>query len=254
MRNAKRRGFTLIELLVVISIVALLMAVLLPALQGARQSARTVQCLSNIRQVGLAHQMYTGDSQESFIHWSGNYPDTGAGTPWPRMLKERYTSNNWEAFLCPSRDKDSWLALGTWEDGKAQQSHYGYNQSHIGSSARYTSPPFQGGSPTFGPSARQGDIAVPGKTYLMMDTYDVANDTGWYVVTDAFALLDANPFNDYIAESRHGAHSVNLIWVDLHANTLKVDQDNPYVTLGDSAFGSFPDDFTGGINNRWDRH
>jgi len=55
------RGFTLIELLVVISIVALLVALLLPALQRARDVARSVQCLTKLRQLGGAHYQYTHD-------------------------------------------------------------------------------------------------------------------------------------------------------------------------------------------------
>jgi len=52
------RGFSLIELLVVISIVALLVGILLPVLGSARDSARSAQCLSNLRQMGIALQGY----------------------------------------------------------------------------------------------------------------------------------------------------------------------------------------------------
>lgn len=70
-----RRAFTLVELLVVIGIIGILMALLLPALGSARKSAQTVQCASNLRQLGTAWQMYA--NQNKRISCPGRLPLTG---------------------------------------------------------------------------------------------------------------------------------------------------------------------------------
>lgn len=70
-----RKAFTLVELLVVIGIIAVLISVLLPALNKARDAATGIQCLSNMRQIGLAVHMYASENDG----WLPNASGTGGG-------------------------------------------------------------------------------------------------------------------------------------------------------------------------------
>lgn len=83
-----RKGFTLIELLVVIAIIAILAAILFPVFAQAREKARQTVCASNLKQLGLAQQMYLQDYDEQFF-----MRPRGASIP------NRYWQEDWWPFL-----------------------------------------------------------------------------------------------------------------------------------------------------------
>lgn len=102
------KAFSLIELLVVISIVALLISIVLPALGSARQTALTVKCLSNLRQVGIASQLYIQEYNgytvpiEAPVHWYRN-KDFRALLSMEREQGSYNSSDGWpEELNCPT--------------------------------------------------------------------------------------------------------------------------------------------------------
>lgn len=109
----RKSAFTLIELLVVIAIIAILAALLSPALKAARDQARAIKCVSNLRQVGFAAVLYADDNEGLLVY--GHATDS-----WNNILKTKGYLKSRAVALCPSHPprendpfyNDIWSAYG----------------------------------------------------------------------------------------------------------------------------------------------
>jgi prepilin-type N-terminal cleavage/methylation domain-containing protein len=100
------RGFTLIELLVVSAIIAILAGMLLPALAGAKEKGLRAKCLSNLRQVAVASQMYAGENSDTFCPADGGVQPIATHTSFIAGWKSvglNVASNANSIWTCPKR-------------------------------------------------------------------------------------------------------------------------------------------------------
>ena len=191
-RRWRRRGFTLIELLVVIAIIAILAALLLPTLGRAKNAAKGIANLNNLRQIGIANQMYLDDSNGFFAHHEGYYYqgaiiDRQEGknlgltkavkTHWPDQMV--YYAPQPKVFLSPFltteqiASEDFSRPFGI--DGYRQYIYggYGYNLHYLGYATG------EHGKPGY--SARLGaDIRHPSSTVFVGDTAGSKSHRGVY--------------------------------------------------------------------------
>ncbi len=203
-----QRGFTLIELLVVIAIIALLAAMLLPALSRAKESARAVQCLNQMRQISLAMKLYADGHNDEFPR-SQHSAFAHGQLPWGRAIAPELGRDyvTWTNLLtglyhCPSDPRKY-----AWSYG--QNVYFELNpddDDYVGS-----------------PETWRRTISVPKPSTTILDGENSSSESGSMGADHIMAHFWTSAQEVTDVEQRRHRNRSNYNFVDGHAQARKFD-------------------------------
>ncbi|MGE0001935.1 MAG: prepilin-type N-terminal cleavage/methylation domain-containing protein [Fimbriimonadaceae bacterium] len=210
-----KRAFTLIELLVVIAIIAILAAILFPVFANAKIAAKKTQSLSNLRQIGLAWQLYNSDFDGTIVrvatsaagksyYWWGSYDG--------RTLREE------EGLLFPytrSRNIPHDPLFSNTLRTALGLTGYGYNYQYL-SPSDYPPPNYE----EMPVPVNESQVEESAATILFATAARINNWSYSMPTLEGNAYLDP-PSNDFPGVHGRGAGHAVILWVDGHARSQK---------------------------------
>lgn len=198
------RGFSLIELLVVIAIISLLTAILIPSLSRAKDHAKRIVCLSNLRQLGLSWQLYLNDSCGEFplcthawFGWGGGDFGLVGGPPLNERPVRPYIDGD-GIYKCPSdNDSGAISGVGNGSVWNVWGTSYTTNRWVVSDSSH---------------RRRIYGFEGPGQTMLISDT------------TMYIASVEAFPgYSGKFTWHSNSDWFSNTLFADMHADTILID-------------------------------
>ena len=199
-RRLSVKYFTLIELLIVIAIIAILAGMLLPALNKARETAKTVNCASNLKQVALAFNFYIED-------FKGRYPihtlfsdDWSYGMSKPTSesadiaIKRKLKYADAKVFKCPVVMAKYPSCVNT-----DRGAGYGYNYMILSETVANTLPGH----------IRPDRCASPSEQFVVLENYN-------NVKTLVYSYREASTDPKWLAKPAHGLRKLNILYSDWH--------------------------------------